>query len=163
MAHHLPTTETQAKAFGRELPLSSKQGIEICNRLRGRSVQQAKKILDDAITFKRAIPFKRFTNALGHKPGKMASGRYHPKACTLIKMVLASAEANALNKGLGTQHLMIKHLSAQKAGNQNHMGSRRGIRMRRTHIEVILESAPIEQKEKKTQTKKETTPKAETP
>ena len=158
----ITTHDQQAKAAGREMPISTKQSIEICNQIRGKNINRAKSILDDAISFERAIPFKRFTNGLGHKPGRMASGRYHPKACKLIKELILSAEANALNKGLSVSDLIIKHICVQKAGNQFHMGSRRGIRMRRTHLEVVLEAQQENKKEtKKTEKTKPEFPKKE--
>src|SRR3989338_4981406 len=147
------TTAEQAKAVGTYLDVSPKQSIEICNVVRGKSVKAAKRILDDAIAEVRAIPFKRFTNGLGHKRGPLASGRFAPKACETIKGIIASAEANATNKGLSVNDLMVKHICAQRGPKQLHYGRQGGRRHKRTHVEVVLE-ANKERKEQPAPTKR---------
>ena len=148
MAYNYSRTlkEDHAKAVGRDLPISTKQSIEICNAIRGKPLKRAKDILDHAIQEEIAIPFKRFTGSVGHRRGNMASGRYVPKACQHIKDVIVSAEKNAVFKGLSIQHLFLKHISAQSGGNQHHFGRHRGRAMKRTHIEIML--AQGEKKEK---------------
>jgi len=64
--------ELMARAVGRDLTVSTKQAIEICNYLRKRKLAQAKMLLEKVIEKKQAVPFKRFVNGLGHKAGKMA-------------------------------------------------------------------------------------------
>ncbi|MBW3019197.1 50S ribosomal protein L22 [Candidatus Woesearchaeota archaeon] len=130
-------TENCAKALGVALPISIKHSMMICNQIRGKPVSKAKAILEDTIGMKKAIPFTKFTNGLGHKPG-MAAGRYPVKACAHILSVLKSAEANAQYKGLSTADLIIKHISAKQGPGTMRQG--RNFRSaKRTHIEVILE------------------------
>ncbi len=127
-----------AKALGRNLHISPKQAIEICNHVRGRQLKQAKTILQQSIDMFRAIPFKRFTNGLGHKPG-MSAGRYNIKACTAILGVIESAEANAKNKGFNAEDLVVKHICAQRAPKSWHYGRKKRSIFKSTHIEVALE------------------------
>jgi large subunit ribosomal protein L22 len=127
-----------AKAIGRDLSISTKQSIEVCNHIRNKTVKQARQILEDAIALKRAIPFKRFTNGLGHKKG-MAAGRYAPSTCKAILAVVNSAVANAENKGL--QGTTIVHINAQQAARPYHYGRKRRAKMKKTHIEVIVGEA----------------------
>ena len=70
--------ENVVKASARNLNISPKQCIEICNYLRGRPLLQSKMLLQQAIDLEKPIPFERFTNGLGHKPG-MSSGRFAVK------------------------------------------------------------------------------------
>lgn len=55
-----------AKALGRSLKISPKHAVEICNRIRGMKVENAKNYLEDVIEMKKAVPlpilcdFKRF-------------------------------------------------------------------------------------------------------
>ncbi len=114
--------ENMAIASGRNLNISPKQCIEICNYIRGRKTNQAKMILEDAMALKRAIPFKRFTNGLGHKPG-IASGRYAVNACTEILKIIKAAEANAKNKGLSGTNLTLIHAAAQRGPKQFDSGA----------------------------------------
>jgi large subunit ribosomal protein L22 len=131
--------ELMSRAVGRDLGISSKQSIEICNYLRHRKLQQAKKILERVIAQEQAIPFKRFTNGLGHKPGKMSAGRYPLKASEAILNLLESAEANAQAKGLNTGELEIIHMAAHRAAKQMHYGRHHGMKFKRTHVEVVLQ------------------------
>ncbi|MBI4738231.1 50S ribosomal protein L22 [Candidatus Woesearchaeota archaeon] len=130
-----------ARAIGRDLDVSPKQAIEICNRLRRKSLTRAKQILQDAITMRKPIEFTRFTNGLGHKPGHMAAGRYPIKASQTILALLESAEVNAQSKGLNTSNLAIIHLCAHRANEPFHPGRQRRSQMKRAHIEVVMQEA----------------------
>lgn len=129
--------ENMAKASLRNVNMSPKQGIEICNHIRGRSLVQAKMLLQQSIDFVRPIPLRRFTNGPGHKPG-LASGRFYPKACAEVLKALESAESNAKNKGLNSADLKVVHLSTQRAAKQPHYGRKRRSIFKTSHIEVVL-------------------------
>lgn len=145
--------EHMARALGVALPVSRKQSIEICNVLRGKSVVEAKKLLDSVIAQKAAIPFRRFNRDMGHKPG-MAMGRYPVKASSEIKRLLESAESNAQFKGLDTAGLVISHLSVQQAPAVWRHGRQRRRQMKRATIELILKESKKQEKPVKKQTQK---------
>ena len=128
-----------ARALGSDLPISIKHAIEIANYIRGDSVLLAKKKLEDAIQMKKAIPFKRFTNGLGHKKGELSAGRYVVKACTNMLMLLKSVEANALYKGLNSRGLVISHISAKSSSDSWHYGRQFRRKMKRCNVEIVLE------------------------
>ncbi len=133
------TGENVAKAVGIDLPISSKQSIEVCNFLRNRKLTVAKKLLEEVMRMDRPVPFKRFTGSVGHRKGPMASGRYPIKTCTNILKIIKSAEANAQNKGLSSNNLVLTHISAN-TGTRIQRYKRKGSRKAKmTHIEVILE------------------------
>ena len=106
--------ENMARAIGVSLPISSKQSIEICNFIREKDVNFAKKFLDEVIKDKKAVPFKRFNADVGHKKG-MAAGRYPKKASMEFLSLLNQVEANAQFKGLNTANLIIAHINSNKA------------------------------------------------
>jgi ribosomal protein uL22 len=130
--------ENTVKAVGRNLNVSPKQGTEICKYVRGRPLAQAKMLLQQSIDMKRAVPFTRFTNGLGHKSG-MSAGRYHPKACALILNVIKSAEANAKNKGFNGADLKVVHIAMQIGPKNQHAGRQRRSIFKNSHIEVVLQ------------------------
>jgi large subunit ribosomal protein L22 len=130
--------ENTAKAVGRNLDISPKQGTEICKYVRGRRLSQAKMLLQQAIDEKRPIPFTRFTNGLGHKPG-MSAGRYNPKASSQILKVINSAEANAKNKGYNSADLKVVHISMQIGTKNWHYGRQKRSIFKNSHIEVVLQ------------------------
>ena len=140
-----------ARAFGSGLPLSTKQCIEISSYLRKKKVEYAKRILEDAIDEKKAIPYKRFNGDVGHKPG-IGAGRYPKKACKEILKLLNSAESNAMFIGLDVSSLIIESINANKASAPMRYGRQRGRTSKRTHVEIIL----TESQKKKKQAKKAT-------
>ena len=129
-----------AIANASNLSISTKVSIEICNFLRYKNLQKAKKILANVMEKKIAVPYKRYNMDIGHKPG-IAAGRYPNKASAEILKLLNSAEANAENKGLDAEKLIISKLIANKGNRMYHPGRHRGIKMKRTHIEVMLEES----------------------
>lgn len=132
------TKENMAKASVRNINISPKQAIEICNYIRGRSLVKAKMLLQQSIDMKHPIPMKIYTNGLGHKPG-MSAGRFYPKACMEILKALNTAQANAKNKGLNISDLRLTSLVAQKAGKQWHHGRKRRSIFKNVHLEVGVE------------------------
>lgn len=140
-AYTTEVNEKRARAVGLNLPISTKQSIEICSFLRGKPVEKAKTVLKRVGEKQQAIPFTRFNWNVGHRRG-MASGRYPLRASAAILTIIESAEANAQFKGLTTKKLVLKQLCAQKAGQQYRFGRFRGRKAKRTHIEVIVEETP---------------------
>jgi len=141
-----------AKVSGRDLSISTKQSIEICNFIRGKDLEKAKNILKDVIEKKVAIPFRRFNKDMGHKRGRISSGRFPKNACSEILRLLNSVEGNAHDKGLDTKNLIIKSVKADRASAPWHYGRFFRRKMKRTHVEVIVEEK--EQKKEKTENKK---------
>lgn len=152
------TDEIEARAFGRDLPISTKQAIEVCNWIRRKNVQKVKSMLDSVIKIKVAVPFKRFNRDMGHKRGRMAAGRYPVKASENILSLLKSAEINAQANGMNVQGLFIKEIIAnQGAGVQRH-GRKGAVDAKRTHVEIVLGEKKIKSKPKtETPAKKEKT------
>lgn len=139
-----------AKVMGRDLSISTKQAIEICNHLRKRTVPDAKQRLEAAIALQSPIPFRRFMEGAGHKPG-MGGGKYAVRACKTILGLLQSLETNAQQKGLNTTNLVITHIHANRAGTAWHYGRRFRRKMKRTHVEVVAEEQAAVLKQTKEQ------------
>ncbi|MBN1502020.1 50S ribosomal protein L22 [Candidatus Woesearchaeota archaeon] len=139
-------TENSAKAVGRNLSISTRMSVEICNYLRGKKVSQAKNILEQVIQKKHAVPIRRFGDSTAHKPG-IGAGKYPIKAAKGILAVIQNAESNAQNKGLSTHHLVISHILAHKASAPWHYGRHTRRKMKRSHIEIVVSEE--KEKEKK--------------
>lgn len=127
-----------ARAIGMAIPVSFKQSVEICRFIENKDVNKAKKLLQEVIDKKSAIPFKRFNFDLGHKKG-VGPARYPEKASKEIIKLIENVEANAQFKGINTSNLVIAHISAHKAGKAWHFGRKTRRRMKRTNIEIIVE------------------------
>ena len=151
--------EHTAKAIGVALPVSFKQSVEICNFIRNKKVSSAKKLLQEVVEKKRAVPFKRFDFDLGHKR-KIGPGRYPENASKEIIRLIESVESNAQFKGLNTSNLVITHINAHKASKAWHYGRKSRRKMKRTNIEIFVQekkedSNPEKTIKKKTSEKKE--------
>ena len=145
--------EYMATAKAESLPISFKQSVEICNFIRNKKVNDAKKTLMDVSNMKKAIPFTRFNGDVGHKKG-MGPGRYPIKSSEKILKLLESAEANAQFKGLNTANLVIKYICANKAAKAWHFGRKRRRKAKRTNIEVIIQEERKNKDTKKSSSKK---------
>ena len=146
--YSVTVNEHRAKAVGLLMPISTKQGIEICSLIRGKNIQKAKKILNEAIDMKKPIPYTRFTDGAGHKHG-IGPGKYPVKACREILKLVNLVEANAQHKGLDTSSLEIIHICAKKGPKSWHYGRQSRIAMKRTHVEIVVEEKEIKKEKKK--------------
>lgn len=135
-----------ATASGRELSISPKAAREICASIKGLSLEAAKKLLEEVISLKRPIPYRRYFKKVSHRHelSGWPAGRYPAKAAKCILRILKNVEANAENKGLDISKLYIIHAA-----------SHRGFKIRKyiprafgrstpffhilTHIEIVVE------------------------
>ncbi len=170
-------TEGIARAILKDLPISPKHTIELCARLRGKSVEFAKLYLQEVIKGERAVKFTRFTGGAGHKAA-IGPGKFPEKASKELLKAIEFVESIAINKGQ-SKDLKIVHFSAQRASAPLHYGRQRRRQMKRTHLEVVVAevqkkvvSKKIEEKQPVTEKveqkpikepKKEVKPKVETP
>jgi len=138
-----------AKSFGRDLPLSLKDSVNLCRALKGMRLEDAKNFLEDIIKKKRAVPYYRYLDSISHRKG-MGPGRYPVKEAKYILKVLENAEANAENKDLDIDNLYIMHIAAHKGRvfksyTPRAYGRSTEIRRDRVHIEVILKERSEEE------------------
>ncbi len=146
-------SDTTAKASGKDLPISTKKSVEICNMIRGRTVERSIRMLEEVVSLNRAVPFRRYNQELPHQKG-VGPGRFPVKAAKEILKLLKSVETNAQNKGLNTASLVITLIKANKAGNQFRYGRQIRRKMKRTHIDIeVTEQEP--KKEPKAEKKEE--------
>lgn len=142
-----------AKISGRNLPISTKQSVEICNFIRYKSTEKSKKLLENVIQMKSAVPFRRYNKDIGHRKGKMASGRFPIKASEFILNLVKGVEANAKNKGLNGE-LIIESIIANKGERNWRYGRLRRRKNKRTHIDIVVTEKKTEKKKTKEVKKK---------
>jgi len=138
-----------ARARGFNLPISTKQSIEICNFIRYKGLEKARKQLKLVLEKKLAIPLNRFHKDRGHRKGKIGPGFFPEKATKEIINLLNTLESNAVNNGLNVDNLILKEIIANKGSISLRHGRRR-VSSKSTHIEVTAEEGEREsQKNKK--------------
>lgn len=130
--------ELMARAIGLALPISFKQSVEICNFIKTKKMDEAKKILQKVIEKKTAVPFKIYNWDLGHKK-KVGPARYPEEASKEFIKLIEAVEANAQFKGLNTSNLVIAHISAHKASKAWHFGRHLRRKMKRTNVEIVVQ------------------------
>lgn len=156
-----------AKARINNAEVSRKISIEICNMIRNRSTIVAKKMLEDVVDFKAAVPYRKFNRDVAHKK-VTGPGRYPIKAVKSMIQLIKLAEANAANKGLSSE-LIITHLAANKGMGQWHYGRKRRTEMKSTHLEIAVtekeaaKKAHSEKKEKNAEKSEAAKPKKTAP
>ena len=139
-------TEHLASAKAQNIPVSTKHSVEISRHLRYKKTSFAKSFLEDVIRLKKAVPYYRFDQDLGHKAG-MSAGRFPQKAAREFLRLVKSVEANAQSKGLNSSALKITKVLANKAsipltGGRHRRGTKR------THLEIEVREIS-EKKEKR--------------
>ena len=105
--------DTSAKAIGKEMPISPKFTREICGMIRGMKVNKAISTLEGVIALETPVPLKRYNKRVSHKQG-VGPGRYPKKAATAVLGVIKSAVANAEYKGLNTDDMVIRTITASR-------------------------------------------------
>ena len=105
--------DTSARAIGKEMPISPKFTREICGLIRGMKVPTAIKTLEGVIALETPVPLKRYNKRVSHKQG-VGPGRYPKKAAAAVLGVIKSAVANAEYKGLNTDDMVIRTISASR-------------------------------------------------
>ncbi len=132
----------------KSLPISTKMSVEICNLIRDRPLSKSRRLLQDVVDMRRAIPIKRFNADLGHKPG-MAAGRFPVIASKTFLKLFDSVEANAENKGLNVNNLVVTFAKADKGEARWRSGRKGRTKMKNTHVQLVVEERAAETKEAK--------------
>ena len=143
--------ERIAMASGRDLRIKPKHAREICTVLKGMKVDQAKIFLENVISIKQSVPFRRHKKKQAHKKDlkqfKWYAGRYPQKAAARIYEVLTAGESNAEYKGLDIDLCRIIHAAAQrgriiKRYIERAHGRATARNKHLTHVEIVLYEVP---------------------
>jgi len=103
------------RASSREKQISHKHAREIGVAIKGMNIDKARAFLQDVVNLKRAVPFGRYKEQVGHKsdPGVM-SGRYPQKAAREFIKLLDNLESNAEYKGMDLDRLKLINVTTHK-------------------------------------------------
>ncbi len=145
-----PANEAKtAKAVLFDIPVSVKYMREIANTIKGMKLLEAMNFLEEVIKLRQPVPFRRYHGKLSHKRGladrfKWPIGRYPVKGAKYTLELLKNVKANAENKGLDVDKLVIVHISAHKGPTIKRYMPRAFGRAtpkfrRTTHMEVVVE------------------------
>jgi len=137
-----------AKSMMKNKPVSLKYSTEICREIRGKPVEKAEMFLNRILTHESFLPLKRYNKKVAHRKGDsvsgVKSGRFPKKTCEIFLELIENVKANAENKGLDTDRLLVKHCFAccgfrrYTAQPKGRVAGRRR-RHKSVHLEVIVQ------------------------
>ncbi|MEN2975044.1 MAG: 50S ribosomal protein L22 [Candidatus Caldarchaeales archaeon] len=102
------------KASLREVDVSPKYSREVCRSIIGLNIPRAKKLMEDVISMKIMIPYRRYRKKRAHHAQTRGPGGYPVKIARLMLKLLESLEANAEFKGLDPEQVIIRYAVAHK-------------------------------------------------
>jgi len=131
-----------ARARGIELPMSPKKTYEVLNAIRGLPLERARRILEDAVALKKAIPFRRYNQETAHHRGT-GPGRFPVKVAKNVLQLLKNAEENAEYDSLDTDRLFVKVAASgrgriRKASMPRAQGRATAWNEQTTNVEIVL-------------------------
>ena len=89
-------TKKQAIVNGRDLPVSLKHAVAICNFIKGKEIDRAIAMLEEVVKMKKPVPMR---GEIPHRHGMnkaSGSGRYPVKAAGIFIILLKSLKSNAI-------------------------------------------------------------------
>lgn len=124
---------SEAVVNGKDLRISTKQAVAICNFIKNKDVDKAISELGEVSKMKRAIPMK---GEIPHRRGKgMMSGRYPLKAVAEFIRLLKNLKANAVNHEIELEKVKLLGM-ANVASRPLRRGGRK--RFKRSHVQIKL-------------------------
>jgi len=126
----------EAVVNGRDVHISTKHAVAVCDFIRGKNVDDALNALDEVSKMRHAI---RMKGEIPHRKGKMMSGRYPLNAVKEFTRLVKNLRANAINHELELEKFRLFCMSNVAARPQRRFGSRR---FKRSHVQLKL--VPIE-------------------
>ena len=94
----------------RDKSISHKHSREIALAIKGKSIEKAREFLEDVLSKKIAVPYRRYHNEVAHRSNiqdGFCSGRYPNKATSEFLKLLDNLESNAEYKGMDLDRLRI--------------------------------------------------------
>lgn len=102
------------RAMAREIDVSPKHSRELCRAVVGLKLDTAKTLMEDVMSKRKPIPYRRHRKERGHRRGAGGPGGFPVKAARHVLRLLESLESNAEFKGLAPDDIKITHALVQK-------------------------------------------------
>ncbi|HLC48217.1 MAG TPA: 50S ribosomal protein L22 [Candidatus Norongarragalinales archaeon] len=111
----VPDEKEVARAQSYDMDASYKDLSNVLAAIKGRSIPEAKVILEECIAMRMPIRYRKFSTRLGHRSELGGSkGRFPKKEAKIAYRLLKSAEGNANFKGLDVETLVVRQAAAYK-------------------------------------------------
>ena len=112
-------SDKAAHACRRDTPAHFKNTHEAGNAIRGRTIENAKRYLNDVLAHKRCIPIRKHKSHVG-RTGQatefgVTQGRWFDKSVRFLLELIKNLEANAKAKQLDIKKLVLTHVQVNRA------------------------------------------------
>jgi len=127
----------QAKAVGKNLPISWKYCTEIGRFINGDSTEKAQHKLEKVIRKDLYVPYTRYDSDAGHRSGGQPGG-YPVKAAEEILDLIKAAESNGQDQGLNPNSLQVSNIIVNQGREVTTPSRRRGRSSKAAHVKVFV-------------------------
>ena len=134
--------KTEAIVNGKDLPISTKHAVAICNYIKGKDIDRAISMLEEVVKMKKPVPMR---GEIPHKKGIM-SGRYPVKAAGFCIKLLKSLKSNAIVNELELEKYQVHCIPNVAPRPYKRFGAGR---FKRSHVTIKLIPITKKIKEKK--------------
>lgn len=128
---------TEAKAVGRNLPISWKDCTEIGRFIKGDSVEKAERKLEKVIEKELHVPYTKFDSDAGHRSGG-ESGGYPVKASKEVLELLRSAKSNGEDQGLNLNAMKVSQFITNQGPEVATPSRHRGQTTKSAHVKIFV-------------------------
>ncbi|MEM1942877.1 MAG: 50S ribosomal protein L22 [Candidatus Caldarchaeum sp.] len=106
--------ENEVRASLREVDVSPKWAREVCEAVKGLTITEARKLLEDVVKGRRMIRYGRYRKKRAHHAETRGPGGYPVKVSKYMLKLVDALEANAEFKGLDPEKTYIVHAASHK-------------------------------------------------
>ena len=124
--------KTEAVVNGKDLPISTKHSVAICDYIRGKDIDRAISMLEQVEQMKNPIPMK---GEIPHRKGKIMSGRYPINASREFIKLLKSLKSNAVTNELELEKYVLFCVPNMASRPHRRFGR---TKFKRTHVTLKL-------------------------
>ena len=114
-----PKSEKSVKGRGKDLRVHFKNTWEVAKVLKGKTIKDSVRYLNDVLEHKRCVPITRFNSHVARTGAAIqfgvTQGRWPEKSVKIILNILKNMEANANAKQLEIDKLVINHVQVNRA------------------------------------------------
>ena len=128
---------SEAKAVGRNLPISWKDCTEIGRFIDGDSVEKAERKLEKVIEKELHVPYTKFDSDAGHRSGGEAGG-YPVKASKEVLELLRSAKSNGEDQGLNPNAMKVSNFITNQGPEVATPSRNRGQTTKSSHVKIFV-------------------------
>jgi large subunit ribosomal protein L22 len=125
---HIKKSEAIMNSYN--LPISLKKSVAICKFIKGKTIEDSQRYLEQVVRIKKAIPM---TGEIPHRKGNMMSGRFPVNTAKEFMLLLKSLLGNCTMNGL-EDPIIVEAIANKAPAPYGRFGS---WQRKRTHVRLV--------------------------